>query len=180
MGPHTTGSSDYQYMYDLPDLMPHHPANPLQVSKGNSGTVLSLIRNNPDFSIFSYIVGFARMDGMLDDPQFNGTVFVPSDSYLESMDFPRAIIENLRRSTARAIVEYSILQERITESVLRSSPVSHYMTRYNPCKRLLIENMRGVTTLQANGDITVVHYNALLSNGIIHVIDNLLVPEVVI
>lgn len=173
--PCTAASYDYSYMYDLPDL-----SVPRREPLGEKKSVLALIRNNPDFSIFSYLVNLAQMDSFLNDPLFNGTVFVPSDSYLQSKNFPRSIIENMRRTTARAIVEYSILPERVPESVLRSSPACLYITRYNPCKRLMVENIRGITTLQECGKISVVHYNARLGNGIIHVIDGLLVPEVII
>ena len=166
-----TQSRDLSYMYNIRDLR-----RPIKDIQATPETVLGLIQRNPDFSSFYHIVKIARMEDVLNDAQFNSTIFVPSDIYLEK-SFPKSVIMNLDKSTAVNIVKYSILPVKIDARTLKSSPTSYFMTRYDPLK-ILVNNIKQKTVL--NNSLSVIFYDAMLSNGIIHVLDGLLVQPSII
>lgn len=166
LGPYNQ-SYDLSYMYNIRDLR-----TPYTPCMGTPNTLLSLIRQNPDFSIFNRILTLSKLDRVLNSSQFNGTIFVPSDAYLETK-ITRDIIINMDIATARNIINYSILKSRVDERILTSSPISYFNSLHS---RLLVENINGETLLDKNTKI--VKYNVSLSNGIIHVTDNLLIPYI--
>jgi len=111
----------------------------------------------------------ASMQGQLSSPQANFTLFVPSDDYLSGWN-----IDTLDDGLARQILSASTLRNRIDKNLIMSSPVSYFTTR-NARMRMYVTNISGKT--QINNCVSVVKYDILLNNGIIHVVDGLILPS---
>ena len=156
-------------MFDIPDLRGHLP---IKVACPNSLTWI--INKHPDFSRFSYMLKLAKMDDLYSDPQANFTIFVPSDDALKHVD--NNVFLNMDDSTARHIIKSSTLKRRIPSAVLLDSPASWLHTR-DPPNRLFVTNMNG--RIYVNNTINIIHKDMQASNGIIHVIDDLIWPDMV-
>lgn len=168
IGPYTE-SMNFRHMFDIPDL------NSTKSSKNKvacPNTLTGIINNNPDFSKFKYILNLANLEGIYSDSQANVTLFVPSDNALKNID--NNVFINMDISTARHIVKSSTLRRRIPASVLMASPASWLITK-DPPNRLFVTNMNNIISI--NNNINIIHSNIFASNGIIHVIDNLIWPD---
>jgi hypothetical protein len=140
-------------------------------------TLFSLLKSNKDFFYFTYLVEKAGLDGIFNsNTEFDTyTLFVPSDTYLVKR-FDVNSIKNMDMYTAREIVLYSSLNRQIYMPFLRSSPAMYINTRI-PGSRILVENIKsdGVTTL--DGCVKIIEGDIVATNGVIHVVNNLLWPK---
>lgn len=165
-------SHDYTHMFDIPDYR-----KPLTQFNTRAGSIMGLLQHNKDFSKFKFLVELANMEGILDDPQANCTVFVPSDVYLKDK-YSDSLFVNMDRGTAKKIVQYSIIDRRIGYELLSASPAIYYFTRLKATPKLLCETVNGQTKL--NGCAVIVKPNVPLNNGLIHVVDNLLITHPIV
>jgi len=168
IGPYTQ-SYDMKHMYDFPDRRKN---DAIKKCSYPADSLMGIINSTSDFSIFSDIVKKARYDNKLSDILSDYTVFVPSNFHLKNkhtLDY----LNNIDESLAREIVNFSMMQRKIDQQVLQSSPSSTFPTidrsriRFNTCNN--------VTILQNH--IKIIHWNYQASNGLIHVIDGLLIPD---
>lgn len=169
IGPYSQ-SYNYTHMYDFGDLR----ACGKQKSEYCPHALMGIISSHPDFQKFHHMVSVARLEHILNDSQANFTLFVPSDAAINGLG--NEIFLNMDDGTARHIVKSSMLDYRIPSEILESSPASYFMTK-DPPNRLFIGNISGKTFI--NNDINVIHKDILASNGIIHVIDKLIWPDMV-
>jgi uncharacterized surface protein with fasciclin (FAS1) repeats len=167
----TTMSLSNSHMYDFVDLRP----SSISPTKYNPTSLMYIIDNHPDFTKFSYIIKLARLDRIYNDIQANFTVFVPSDSLIQNI--PEGVFTNLDISTARQIVQASTLRYKITSELLSDSPSTYFFTM-NPIEELFITNISDITYI--NNCTKVIYYNIEACNGIIHVIDNIIWPQIMI
>ena len=167
-GPYSE-AMNFTHMFDMPDLR-----GPLPELTYCKGSITYIINERPDFSKFKYILNLAKLDGIYNDMQANFTVFVPSDKALSHIN--NNVFVNMNVLTARAIVKSSTLNRKITSAILSDSPSSWFHT-LDPRNRLLVTSMNDRTFL--NNTINVIHKDMQSSNGIIHVIDELLWPEII-
>ena len=79
-------------------------------------------------------------------------------------------------STARNIIMTSTLNRIITRDILEDNPVSYFLTK-SAQNRLFITNINDRTYI--NNDINIIHKDMICSNGIIHVIDSLIIPVII-
>lgn len=168
IGPYSE-SMNFRHMFDMPDLRGHLP---VKVACPNSLT--SIVNEHPDFSKFRYMLNLAKLENLYSDPQANFTIFVPSDNALKHVD--KNVFLNMDDGTARHIIKSSTLKRRIPSSVLSDSPASWLHTQ-DPPNRLFVTNMNG--RIYLNNNINIIHKDMPASNGIIHVIDNLIWPEMI-
>jgi uncharacterized surface protein with fasciclin (FAS1) repeats len=159
---------DMQHMWNFTYLRTKKPREIF----APSNSVLGKIKHNKDFSIFLKIVEKAGMEAELADPQFNSTIFVPSDKELKKLYDPN-FFKMLDRGTARTMIMFSTLKYKIDRNLLTSSPSSYFPTS-NRSHRLYIINMNGVTELP--NCTRVIKWDINLCNGMIHVINNILYP----
>jgi uncharacterized surface protein with fasciclin (FAS1) repeats len=168
IGPYTE-ASDYRQMYDFVDLRDEtHSIGYI----GNNNTIMGIIENNPDFTIFSGIVKKAGYIGKLMDPQSDFTVFVASDYELKKR-YTKEFIETIDKGMSIKILDYSMMNRKIDQYLLQSSPVTILPT-LDRSNSMHIDTICGITKLSNNTKI--IHFNHPSDNGIIHVIDNLLIP----
>ena len=168
-GPYSQ-SYNFTHMFDFTD---YNGNLPKKVACPN--TLLGLIYNNPDFSIFKFMVNRANLESFFNLSQADFTIFVPSDSELLSK-VDKNIFTNMDILTARAIVKTCMLNNRISSEVLEDSPAAYYYTT-EPSNRLFITNINGETFL--NNNVKIIKKDIVLSNGIVHVIDGLFEPVII-
>ena len=162
-----TQSYDFTHMWDMTDLR--------APSTGKTycpNSMMQLISSNPDFRKFKYIVTLADMEDVLSASQADFTLFVPSDKSISHLG--EGPFLNMDKGTARSIVTSSMLNRRITSDLLEDSPASYFVTN-DPPNRLFVTNLSGVTKI--NNCFTVITKNIQATNGVIHVIDGLLWPN---
>ena len=167
-GPYSE-SYNFRHMFNLGDIRGCPPKQ-----EGCPGSLMNLITTNPDFTKFKYMVKLARLETILNDAQANFTLFVPSDNAIAGLG--DAVFMNMDDSTARHIIKSSMLDRRIPSELLEDSPASYYTTK-DPPNRLFITNISG--KMYINTDINVVHTDIMAINGLIHVVDKLIWPEII-
>ena len=166
-GPYTQ-AYDMKHMYDLVDLRTKQKRCFLP-TKNN---MLSVINTNQDFKIFSTIVEKAQHSSQLSQPQADFTLFVPSDAKIRQR-YSQQFIDNIDAGMAKRILLASMMNRKIDQFLIQSSPVCTFPTM-DRSNSLFVHTIDGITTLPNN--TTVIHWNHFADNGLIHVIDNFLIP----
>jgi uncharacterized surface protein with fasciclin (FAS1) repeats len=156
-------SYNFSFAFDFNDVR-----GPLPKRCYNKNSIMSIISNHPDFTKFNYIIKLAKYDAILDDPQANFTLFVPSDAEISNFD-----VTSLDVGDARAIIRSSLLNSRLPSEVLSDSPMNYYTT-LSVQNRLLITNINSTTRL--NNRISVLLFDILAINGMIHVTNGVIIP----
>jgi len=134
-------------------------------------SLMGIINNTDDFSFFKYIVENAMMVNILNSPQSIFTLFVPHNGAFLDKD-----LKYMDISLARHIVRTSTLDKRITSELLEDSGASYFTTK-DPPNRLFVRNFNGETFI--NDHAKIVYKDIIASNGIIHIVDKLIIPEYV-
>jgi uncharacterized surface protein with fasciclin (FAS1) repeats len=166
-GPYSA-SYNFTSMFNMTDKRGQLP-----ITKPCPGTLLDIIEKNPDFSKFRYLVKLAAQEDVLNASQANFTIFVPSDKSLKNIN--DNVFINMDTTTAWYIVKSCMVKNKIPSEILEDSPAAYYYT-LSEGNRLFITNISGITYL--NNSIKVIHKDIMCTNGIIHVIDGLFIPNV--
>lgn len=138
----------------------------------DKNSIYGLVYGNPDFSKFKTIIDRAQMVPFLDEVQANCTVFIASDKSLEHI--PQTFFDTMDIGLARQILASSTLPRVIDRDLLTSSPVCYLSTR-NPEMRMYVTNVSSRTVL--NNCATVIRYDIKRSNGLVHLVDGLILPS---
>ena len=176
-GPYSQ-SNDFTHMYDIRDLR-----GCLPIKKTCSTSLSGLVQNHPDFSHYRSMLKTSKLEGILDSPQANFTLFIPSDDALKKA-YPKGI-GYIDITVARHIIKSTMLDSKIISDVLVDSPASYYITKDSP-NRLYVSNIGGRTYLSncaencGGQSVSIIHKDMYADNGIIHVVDGLLIPSVII
>ena len=163
-------SYDFSHMYSIKDLRGPYPK-----AAACKGSLLDIIEHHPDFRIFNFMLDRAQMKQIFNEKQANFTIFIPSDRALSLKD-NEDVFTNMDILTAKTIVKASSLNNRISSEILEDSPNAWYYTMSEQ-NRLCITNISENTYI--NGDIKVLYKDILATNGIIHVIDNIIIPYII-
>lgn len=167
LGPYTEAHNN-THMFDIPDLR----GNVKQEFYPTS--LMGIIDTHQDFTKFKYMVQLAKLEYILNDPQADFTLFVPSDTALK--DIEEGIFINMDIAVARHIVKSSMMDRKIPSEILKDVPVAYFITKDSPNK-LLISNISDKTYI--NTDINIIDFDMEASNGIIHVTDKLIFPHII-
>ena len=162
-----TQSYDFRHMYDFSDIR----SKPTKVVYPPN-SLMDVIDSNEDFSIFCKIVKKTKYDIKLSSKQANFTLFVPSDFHLKQKYSPK-FLNNIDVGLAHQILNFSMMNRILDKNLLQSSPTSLYPVINRSL--ITISTVSDITMLE-NG-IKVIHWNQPASNGIIHVIDDILIPK---
>lgn len=165
LGPDTQ-SYNYLHMVDFVDYRGKKPLPP--ITKGSIYEFISHER----YSKFRTIVDRAGMRSQLNNSQADFTIFVPDNEFLKHI--PCEYFKNMDDGLARQILNSSTLRRRIDKLLLVASPVSYFAT-LDPRMRMYVTNISNVTKI--NNCVSVVKYDNILNNGIIHIIDSLIAPS---
>lgn len=160
---------DFTHMYDF--VNPNR--NCCVFLKYRNSSLYGHIQNNPNLSIFKFIVDKAQLGTILDDMQAEFTLFVPTDEELMKR-FSQNVFVNMDKGEAYALIKSSLLERRLPSEIIQNSPAAYFTTKYPPNK-LFITNINGKTTL--NKTVDVIKKDIMCDNGIIHYTNNLVNTE---
>jgi len=169
IGPYTQ-AYDMRHQWDFSDLRGKTKKKGIEIPENS---VMGAINKIEDFSIFRKIVKKARLEYFLADRNLFSTILIPSDMALKDK-YPDKFIDDMDIGYARNLVLFSSLQRYMSEEFITFNKSSYYPTRKRGNK-MYITNINGVTELP--GCTKVLHWNYRVCNGLIHVVDNLLIPS---
>lgn len=162
-----TQAMNYTHMFDMVDLNGCLP----RVEPCKS-TITGFLYNNPKYSKFYSILNKSRMNSLYDSTMSNFTLFIPDNDSIYHIN-----TDYIDLALARHIIKCSTLNFKVSGDMLEDSPASYFITN-DPPNRLYITNMNNETVI--NNRINVIQKDVKVSNGIIHVIDGLILPNVMI
>lgn len=160
-------SYNFSHMYSFVDLR----SNTLEPVI-TRGSIYDFINSHPRFSKFKQIISRAKQIGFLNDSQANCTMLIPTDDFLKNI--PQGFFDTMDDGLARQIISASTIDRKIDKKLLTSSPVAYYITRL-PQMRMYVTNISGKT--RVNNCVNVVQFDLNFNNGMIHIIDGLIVPN---
>lgn len=169
IGPYSK-SYDQTHMYDFTDSRRY----PRRDIKYCPQTLMGIINTTKELSIASYIVKLANYDGILNDKQANFTMFLPSDTFLKK--YPESVFVNFDKGTALNLMKGSMTNRRMTAAIIEDSPAA-FFTTLDTSNKIFISNISDTTYI--NNKIKVVQKDIFASNGVIHIIDDLLWPVII-
>ena len=141
----------------------------------NPNTIYGVLKSSNKFEKMCKIIETSHLFARYNEPQANFTLFAAPDEKL--LHIRDDIVDEMDKGTATDIVKCMTLHRIIDKSVLTSSPVAYYPTD-NRIQQLYITNLvrddKLVTSL--NDTARVLQFDVPCGNGMIHVIDNLLLP----
>lgn len=159
-------SRDSKFMYDLLDLRGPKPSPTIR-----ENTIYDfLLKNKHKFSKFIHILKVSEMENLFNDIEFDKTLFLPINEGI-----PDEIYNNMDKNLAINIIKFSCLNRKIDKNIMKRSPYVYMMTNYRYSPRLLVTNMNDITEL--NGESNIIYYDLNFKNGMIHIIDKILIPS---
>lgn len=162
-----TQSLNYTHMWNFQDLRGKAP----EISP-NPGSIYEFITCNKGFSKIKKIVENADLGGFLNDIQANFTFIIPKDHSIK--DYPEEFFTRMDKGYAKEIINSALINRKIDYNLITSSPVSYLYTR-NPKMRMYVTNINERTRI--NDCVNVLEYNINLANGLIHIVDGLILPS---
>ncbi len=147
------------------------PAVAGSMSKSASNTVVDVAAGNPDFST---LVAAIKAADLVDALKGKGpfTVFAPTNAAFAAL--PAGTLEDLlkpeNKAKLQAILKFHVISARIESSALAGKKLTSPATLQGAT--LPVDGTMGVKV----GDATVVAPDVQASNGVIHVIDKVLLP----
>lgn len=136
------------------------------------GSIYEYIYKNNNMTRIKQIIDHAKFIGQLNDEQADFTCFFPTDQFINE-HFNHNYFDDMDDSLARGILNCSMVNRKIDRKLIMSSPVAYYITK-NPQMRMYTTNINNQTIL--NNRAKIITYDLKFNNGIIHIIDNLLIP----
>ena len=142
------------------------------------GTLVEVAADNPDFSILAELLNEAGQIELLSGPG-PFTVFAPTNAAFEAL--PPGLLERLRSSSIslQSVLSYHVVRGALTaEEVLALEGIDGEgaaVPTLLGAPLTLTVNAEGQVVI--NGVATVIATDVMASNGVVHVIDTVLVPE---
>ncbi len=140
----------------------------LDPSVANQPTLLELVNTNPDFSTLASLIDQAGLSSALDGPR-DYTVFAPTNAAFETV--PSEVLATI---AGDPILLRLVLWNHIAAGTLDSSALALAGEVQTFTSLLPIEDGHPLMV----GGIDIIGANVPASNGIVHVIDGVLVPKV--
>jgi len=161
-------AQNYTHMFDVQDIR-----GPLPKKVLCPGSITDIIDKSPDLSSFNYILRLSGLANEYNSLQANYTVFVPSNKYITDNNF----IKNMDINIARSIVRSCTVDNKITKALLQSTPNFLLITKNNP-NNLNLQTISDVTQIYPN--INFLQYDIEAINGMVHIVDKLIIPDVIL
>lgn len=138
-----------------------------------SNTITGFLDNHKEFTIFRAILyksGYAEQYRSL---QNSVTVFIPRDSSFGDLTLAKEYVENMDILTARKLVQFASMNRRICSELLTASPHRYFTTKLSS-EMMDVMNLYGDTIINSYNRI--VKFNICVDNGVLHIVEKLLVP----
>lgn len=164
-------SLDLTYTYSAMPIVGNRDTFP-----ANPGTLWDFLSSNKDrFGLFRHLVWKSGQAQFFNNTISNFTVFIPVDNLLRE-HMTEGQILNASEAEAWAIVNYSTLTRKIPLDVLKSSECLRVDTRQD-YTRLNTSYDPETDVLLLDKKARVVQGDLILNNGIVHLTDNLIMPQ---
>ena len=160
---------NFTHMFNMTD---RRGQLPIDVTCPNS--ILYILENEPDFSLFLSLVKRADLQGIFNNLQADFTVFVPSNKMLLLQGIDQGYFVNFDKNKANNIVRALTINKRLPSEVLESTPAM-YLYCIDKINRLFVTTDK-MKNIRLNNDVNVIFKDMLAKNGIIQVIDGLIDP----
>lgn len=134
-------------------------------------TILEIAAGNPDFSLLAAAATRADLTGALSTVEL--TVFAPTNDAFAASGITEEMINEMPVEDLTAILLYHAVAGTVLSSDVPTSASSLSNNAYGDPMTLLFDTSDGVTI---NGTAQVTAADVLASNGVIHVIDHVLLP----
>lgn len=157
-----TPSLDMTHMYSFVDYR-----GVIKTADCKTFSIMNYLDENAEFSKFRDMINKTNMHGKFNSCQSNFTLFIVPNTYIKND------IKDI--GLANRILNMSTMNNVIDSNLLTSSPSSYYYT-LNKEQRLYVTNDYDTHTTNVNLCSKVLFFDIKCSNGMIHVLDNLLVP----
>ncbi|MBX3273206.1 MAG: fasciclin domain-containing protein [Sandaracinaceae bacterium] len=141
-----------------------------------SNTIVDVAVGNPDFSL---LVAAVTRAGLVETLSGAGpfTVFAPNDAAFAASGITRAMVDAMPIADLAQILTYHVIAARVPSSAVAAGPVDTVADL-----SLIVGTTGGVTLNGGNavtGGANVIAVDVAASNGVIHVIDRVLLPPTV-
>jgi uncharacterized surface protein with fasciclin (FAS1) repeats len=139
------------------------------------GTVVQVAAAQPQFSTLVSLVKKAGLGGALSKGSL--TVFAPTNAafaYLKAHDAATYQAATTNVAVLKKVLAYHVIGKRIPASAAIAASKSHATVSTLEGEKISLSFVHGAIRL--NGKATVVKPNVMASNGVIHVINRVLVP----
>ena len=150
----------------------------------DAGTIVEVAQNNPDFSTLVSAVTTAELGETLSGPG-PYTVFAPSNAAFEKVD--QATLDQLMTEEGREdltniltyhVVEGETMAQALAEGIEGAGEEGYTLTTVNGATlTAMMQDGNVVLTDPAGNTATVTSTDVDASNGVIHVIDTVLMPS---
>ena len=162
---------DLVQTYDLSDLRRIENKEP----EYRRNSVMGFLKNHSDFQIFSYILKIAKMDIIVDQVQFNSTLFVCNDEFLK-MKYGEELFMNLDRNSAIKILNSHILPRIVGKKTLLSRRLSILDTKDDRTQLSVINNNGNLSVATNCNKLNFMSDEIKLDNGSVYVLDGIFFP----
>lgn len=135
-------------------------------------TISGYISSEPNYKCFKWMISLADMELKMGNEQFNSTLFLVNDENLLKQ-LGEEFFTNMNKHQAIHILEAHLLNRRIHKKTLESQRLSKIYTKNSQTELMFLNNFGKITI---NNLATLVKEDIDLKNGVIHIIDKLLVP----
>jgi uncharacterized surface protein with fasciclin (FAS1) repeats len=157
-----------------PANRPVAPGQPFSATP-NSGdqTIDAIVRTNPSFELFNALLGVANSQGILTNQlsgDSNYTVFAPTDAALAQI--PPATFKALVQPENRDLLA-RVLENHIVKGKVSSADLTSQQVRSMGGNAMAAQGGSGTLTI---GNARVIGPDIQASNGIIHAVDNVILP----
>lgn len=132
--------------------------------------ITQIVVSTPDFSLLETAVVRAGLDGTLATTP-NLTVFAPNNAAFTAAGLTEAVINSTPVATLQAILQYHVLGSKVNSADVPAGPNAE-VTTLGGVKAFATKNSSGVFI---NG-VKVITADVSASNGVIHVVDRVLIP----
>lgn len=153
---------------------------PTRMPKYNHDSIMGFLQDSGNFTILTYLFRIAQMDMLADQRQFHSTLFACPDEILRQQFGGEEYFMNLDRGEIRKLINFHILPLPVYEETLRDQTLSILNTRHDILKLTLINEGKDkplrINGNQNRGECTIISPNIVRNNGVVYVIDRLLLP----
>lgn len=152
--------------------------NPTNNPVSAEETILEIAASNDNFSILAQAVTFADLDEALDGRR-QLTVFAPTnEAFVQLLDELGLTAEELFVEENKELVTNILLYhvapgKRQAKAVVSSERINTLLGKFSNIKK---ENGNVLIGNEENGFATIIDTNIFASNGVVHVIDGVLLP----
>lgn len=147
----------------------------------NNNTVVDIALSNPDFSTLVAAVLKTNQAGFLSNAGLNATVFAPTNAAFAALPAPFNNAQNIDAisdvktiNQLRQILRYHVALGQRTATQLTNGTYPTYKNAATPYDNVLYVGRDVAGSVFINGNTKVVAADVIASNGVIHVVDKVL------